>query len=111
MRIGPLRHPLRIERPIQTQDATTGALTESWETFAEVVKGSIKPLSAREFIAAKATQAEYTSLIRIRYIPGILPSMRVIDIREETIYELAGPPLTDQKSGKHWLTLLGKVLI
>jgi len=110
MRIGPLRHPLRIERPIQTQDATTGAITELWETFAEV-KGSIEPLSAREFISAKATQAEYTSRIRIRYIPGVLPSMRVIDIREDTVYELAGPPLTDPKSGKHWLTLLGKVLI
>ena len=110
MRLGPLRHPLLIERPIQIQDATTGDLTESWETFAEV-KGSIEPLSAREFIAAKATQAEYTSRIRIRYIPGVLPSMRVIDIREDTVYELAGPPLTDPRSGKHWLTLLGKVLI
>ena len=110
MRLGPLRHPLRIERPIQTQDATTGALTELWETFAEV-NGSIEPLSAREFISAKATQAEYTSRIRIRYMPGILPAMRVIDTREETIYELSGPPLADPKSGKHWLTLLGKVLI
>lgn len=110
MRLGPLRHPLRIERPVQTQDATTGALTESWETFAEV-KGAIEPLSAREFIGAKATQSEYTSRILIRYIPGVLPSMRVIDVRKGAVYELAGPPLADPRSGNHWMTLLGKVLI
>ena len=57
MRLGPLRHKLRIEEQSQTQDGTTGAITVAWETVATVY-GAIEPLSVRNFLAADAVQSK-----------------------------------------------------
>lgn len=105
MRLGPLRHNLRIEQKVQSQDPVTGAVVLTWSTFA-VVKGSIDPLSVKELIAAKAVQSELSARIKIRYISGLDASMRLVNIDTGDIYVMDGPPMTDPRSGRHWLTLL-----
>ncbi len=74
MRAGKLRHQITIERLTQGQDEY-GAPSGSWEpvgTFA----ASIEPLTGREYLAAFAIQSEVTTRLRLRFVPGILPSDR-----------------------------------
>ena len=75
MRIGKLRRRITIERVTETQD-TDGAVLETWSTYA-TVQASIEPISGREYFAAQSTQADVTHRIRIRYLSGIVPKMRV----------------------------------
>ena len=86
MKAGKLRHLGVIERLVTTQNTTTGAVSEAWQTFAAAWV-SIEPLSGREFIAAQAVQAGVNTRITMRHRDGVLPSMRfnyrgtVYDIR------------------------------
>jgi SPP1 family predicted phage head-tail adaptor len=75
MNIGKLRHRIAIEQVTETQD-TDGAVIETWSVFA-VAQASIEPISGREYIAAQSTQAEVTHRIRLRYLSGVTPKMRV----------------------------------
>jgi len=75
LRIGKLRRRITIERVTETQD-TDGAVLETWSTYA-TVQASIEPISGREYFAAQSTQADVTHRIRIRYLSGIVPKMRV----------------------------------
>ena len=69
MRIGKLRHRVRLERPSRTQDPATGEMIDGWE-LVDTLWASIEPLSAREFIAAMSTQSEVTARILIRHRDG-----------------------------------------
>jgi len=75
VRIGKLRHRITIEQVSETQDPD-GSVIESWSTYA-TVQASIEPISGREYVAAQSTQADVTHRIRIRYLSGIVPKMRV----------------------------------
>ena len=103
MRLGPLRHKLRIEEQSQTQDGTTGAITVAWETVATVY-GAIEPLSVRNFLAADAVQSKIEANIRIRYRSDINASMRIVDVATDQIYNIAGL-LPDSKTGRHFLLI------
>jgi len=76
MRIGRLRHRVIIQQVAESQDST-GAPLETWGTFAEVWAG-VEPLRGREFFASKQIQADVTTRIRIRYLAGVTPKMRVL---------------------------------
>jgi SPP1 family predicted phage head-tail adaptor len=73
--IGKLRHRITIEQVIETQDAD-GSMIETWTTFA-MAQASIEPISGREYFAAQSTQADVTHRIRLRYLSGVTPKMRV----------------------------------
>ncbi|WP_313328704.1 phage head closure protein [Pseudomonas qingdaonensis] len=104
MRAGPLRHRIEIQHRVASRDSDTGEYGEAvWQPFARVWS-QISPLSARDFIAAKAAQSEATARIVIRYRDGVLPTMRII-YRDE-IYSIVGPPLADPDSGLDYLTIL-----
>jgi SPP1 family predicted phage head-tail adaptor len=75
MRAGKLRHTIVIERSTFTQNEF-GEPILAWDAI-EVVAASIEPLNGREYYAAQALQSEVTTKIRLRYLPGILPSDRV----------------------------------
>lgn len=75
MKIGKLRHRIAIEQAAETQDAD-GSVIETWSTFA-TAQVSIEPVSGREYFAAQSTQAEVTHRIYMRFIPGVVPKMRV----------------------------------
>ncbi len=75
MKIGKLRHSITIEQASETQ-APDGSVIETWSTFANA-QASIEPISGREYFAAQTTQADVTHRSYMRYIPGIVPKMRV----------------------------------
>lgn len=100
---GRLRHRVRIEQPIVSQDPTTGAVTEAWATVVTVY-AAIEPLSAREFVTAQSTQSQIAARIVIRYRPGMTANMRLIDETSGTIYNPAGF-LADPVTGRDYLTI------
>lgn len=101
MKAGRLRHRLVIERRVESQDATTGAVTTSWERVDEVW-AAIEPLSVREFIAAQAQQSEVTGKLVIRPFPGLTAKMRLR--KGATIFDIAGV-LPDNETGADYWTL------
>lgn len=105
MRAGRLRHRIDIQRKVACRDPDTGEmLEESWVTEWEKCPAAFEPLSSREFIAAKAEQAEASARVVIRYRPGVLPTMRIL--YRGDIYNIVGPPLADPVSGKDYLSIL-----
>lgn len=97
---GKLRHRVSIERVSYVQDATTGAMVETWAEIAKVW-AAIEPLSAREFVQSAAGQSEVTARITIR-AREILATDRII--HRGTVYNIRGV-LADKDSGLEYLTL------
>jgi SPP1 family predicted phage head-tail adaptor len=74
---GELRHKIVIEQPVEAPDTYGGAgVPTAWQTFATVY-AALEPGSAREFVSAQQLNAEQTTTIRIRYLVGLTPKMRV----------------------------------
>jgi SPP1 family predicted phage head-tail adaptor len=76
VRAGTLRHRVNVEHKAETRDAYGGVVT-GWTTFAASVPAAILPISGREFFAAEAQQSEVSAKIVMRYLDGLLPSMRI----------------------------------
>ncbi|STV76401.1 head-tail adaptor protein [Klebsiella michiganensis] len=68
MQAGKLRHRVILQEPVKEQSPTTGAVINTWRDVA-TIWAEVYPLSAREFIAAQASQGEITTRITIR-LPG-----------------------------------------
>jgi SPP1 family predicted phage head-tail adaptor len=64
-----------------------GIPTEKWTDVA-TVWAARNPLSGKEYFAAAAVNAEKTVKYRIRYRPGILPHMRLIDQKDGVTYDI-----------------------
>ena len=102
MQAGKLRHRITFQALGQTQDPVTGEMVDGWSTVWDKVPASVEPLSAREFIAAQATQSEITTRIVIRRRDGVLPTMRIL--HRGTVYNIEGI-LPDAVSGLKYLTI------
>lgn len=111
---GRLRHRVLIERRDflrdsngdVIQDPNTGDTQEDWFPVAEVY-AAIEPLSAREFLAAQATQSQVTARIVIRHRDGLNAGMRLIHMvngARGAVYNPAGF-LADKDSGLEYLTI------
>lgn len=76
MRAGELRHRVTIQKnqPIRN---SYGEMEDAWINFA-TVWASIEGISGREYFMAHQTQAQTDYRIKMRYIDGVKPSMRVI---------------------------------
>lgn len=98
---GRLRHRVLIQRPEYTQNPVTGEMVKAWVDVAGVY-ASVEPLSARDFVAAAATQSKVAVRIIIRYRPGVDASMRLL--HGTRIYNIEGA-LPDKDSGLEYLTL------
>jgi len=117
MKAGPLRHRVTIEALLvsiddwsssdtdhSSNEVPTGAQIETWQdAFSQMLSAEISPLSGRELIAAQAVQSKVSTRIRIRWRPGIVPSMRVR--HRATVYAIEAV-VPDPESGREWLTLL-----
>lgn len=101
VRSGKLRHRVTIEKPGYTQDPNTGEQIPGWELVGNVW-ADVSPLSAREFIAAQATQSEISARITIRYRPDLSADMRIL--HRGRIYNPAGM-IPDQVSGIEHITI------
>lgn len=76
MNAGEMRYSLTIQEPINTQNSY-GETIQTWRDFA-TVNGGVKPSSAREFWRASQQVADATHGVTIRYLPGVLPTMRIL---------------------------------
>lgn len=101
MRVGKLRHRVTIEKPVRAQDPDTGAIEDDWQEVA-TVWASVEPLSAKEFVAAQATQSEVEARIKMRSRSDVDATMRIL--HRGQIFNIAGV-LPDPESGRHWMTL------
>ncbi|WP_236233214.1 phage head closure protein [Pseudomonas tohonis] len=102
MEAGKLRHRVTFQALAVQQDPVSGDTVKVWVTVWPDVPAAIEPLSARDYLAAKAQQSEVSARIVIRYRDGVLPTMRVL--HRGKIYAIAGV-LPDQRSGREYLTL------
>lgn len=102
MQAGKLRHQVTIQEPVTAQNPDTGSVNKTWRDVA-IVWAEVYPLSAREFIAAQASQGEITTRITIRFRTGITRKHRIIF--RGGIYNIEGV-LPDPESGREYLTLL-----
>lgn len=75
MRASKRRSLVQIEAPVQVKDKYQ-AVTTSWQLFAEVW-ASIETLRAYEKVAVAASWPGASHKVTIRYIEGILPTMRI----------------------------------
>ena len=108
MKAGKLRHRITIIGHTWQQDLMTGEMREQEAPIA-TVWAHLSPLSAREFIAAGATQAETVARCVIRYRADILPTHTIHDSAHNQQYGITGI-LPDNKSGLEYLTLMLKKL-
>ena len=104
MSAGNLRHRIAVQKRVQIQNPTTGALTHTWQTLdgCESLAAEVLYLSAREFIAAQATQSEIVARITIRYRSGLNASMRIVH-KGQVFNPKAFLP--DDDSGLEYLTI------
>lgn len=106
---GKLQHRVTIQRPgAPTQDPVTGEITQPWIDLASPeVWAAIEPLSARDFIAAKAAQSEMTARITIRWRGDVDATCRLLHVKQgrTMVYEIVNGDLSDKESGLEYLTL------
>jgi SPP1 family predicted phage head-tail adaptor len=113
MQAGRLRYRVTIDRRVDAQDADGDTVT-TWVPLAgipvEGLPAEIVPLSARELLAAGATQSEEIDRITIRWTAGITDgittAMRVRRLDDGRLYNIRGAP-ADNRSGREWITIVG----
>jgi SPP1 family predicted phage head-tail adaptor len=76
MKAGKLRHRITIQKATEAPNEY-GEMVPTWGTFA-TVSAAVEPLRGQELWAAQAQQARVTTRIRIRYLTGITPKMRIL---------------------------------
>lgn len=76
MRAGRLRQQITIQSKSVTRDAVGGE-TITWADVA-TVPADVWPLAGREYIAMRQAQADVTVRVRLRYLAGVNPAMRVV---------------------------------
>lgn len=89
MRAGRLRQKLLIKTTTESRTGT-GAITDSWATFA-TVWGSVEPISSKEIFAADHLRGEITVKIIIRYLAGVTSKMQIV--HGSTTYQIESPPI------------------
>lgn len=76
-RPGAYREQIIIQQAAEVANSY-GELVQTWSTYAQI-HAAIEPLRGREFWAGtKEQQARVTTRIRIRYLSGVTPKMRVL---------------------------------
>ena len=68
-----------IERPVVTKDGAGGIVT-AWEPAfggSSDVWVAIEPLTGTQYFAAKQVMSEVTHRLTMRYLSGVLPSLRL----------------------------------
>lgn len=105
LRAGALRHRIAIQRKVVDRDSN-GAQVESWQTVPgwESVPAGVSPLSTSEYLQSAQIQSEIKGRIVIRYMPGLDATMRALRT-DGMVYQFAGTPFEDPKTGRGWLTI------
>jgi SPP1 family predicted phage head-tail adaptor len=106
MEAGEFRHRVALQKPMYTQNQTTGEMVETWLVVG-TVWAAIRPLRATELVAAQATQSKVTTTIIIRFRSDIEPTWRIVHMVNGTagrVYNIEGI-LQDKLSGREHIVL------
>jgi SPP1 family predicted phage head-tail adaptor len=76
VRAGALDRRIVLQRPEATQDEHGEPVT-TWVTVAEVA-AEVRPLRGVERFAAQQTVARVDTRFRIRWMPGVVPTWRIV---------------------------------
>ncbi len=79
---GEMRHVVRIERRSSTPDAS-GEPVLSWVLFAQR-RAALDRTPGREVWASSERQGRVPTVFRLRYLADVVPSMRLIHVRDGT---------------------------
>lgn len=104
MNIGTLRHRITIQKftLVQAMDGS-GDREQVWQDV-KTVWAAIKPMSVRDFVAARAEQYQVATRIIVRFTRDIDVDCRIFHPATGLYYRIVGI-LPDQDSGKTYLTL------
>lgn len=75
MKIGKLRHRITLQKQVNKPN-DYGAVVPTWKNVA-TVWADVSPISGREYFSAQQVQSEVTTQIWMRYLAGVIPTMRV----------------------------------
>lgn len=109
MEAGKFRHRVALQRPVYTQNNSTGSMTLTWQTVG-TVWARIAPLRASEYIASQSNQSEVTTEIYIRFRRDVEPTWRAVHMvngNQGAIYNIQGV-MQDAVSGMEYLKLMCK---
>ena len=105
MRAGTLRHVITLQSSVTVKDPKTGIITTSWVDFRKV-RASIEQMKSWDKQALAATFPGADSVVKIRYMAGVLPTMRIshgagcpCGIAAEEIISVIGKP--NDVDGRH----------
>ncbi len=105
---GRLRHQIALQSRVDLVDSNGDAIQDQngqqeyvWQTIA-TPRAAVEPLSAREFIAAQASQSKVVARITIRHRTNIDFTMRFLF--RGKVYNIEGI-LPDRDSGVEYLTI------
>lgn len=73
-----LRHRITIQSQVETQDPVTGEAVISWTDFQTNVPAEVLTGPGREFKESASGQAEVSARIKVRWFPGLSPTMRIL---------------------------------
>lgn len=77
MRAGRLKHKVTIESPIEVPDEAGEWEVAIWGVYA-TRRAEITPLSGTEQFRAQHLDPEVTHSMRMRFVKGITPEMRIV---------------------------------
>ncbi len=75
MRAGQLRHLVAIEQPTRSENAIGESIT-TWSTLC-TVWAAVEPATGQSYYAASQLESKVDGRVRIRYLEGIEPTMRI----------------------------------
>ena len=75
MRIGSLQWRITLEQNTPTANSM-GEMVDTYSDFA-TVWAAIEPLTGTRLFQAQSANSLVTGVVRIRYLPGVLPTMRI----------------------------------
>lgn len=106
VKAGKLRHRIKFQRQVESQDSTSGAVIVDWVDVA-TVWAEIAPLSGKEFIASQTEFSQITTRMTIRYRVNIVAKMRALHVVGgiNRYYDIQAI-LADKESGLEYMTLL-----
>lgn len=76
VRIGDMRHSIRIERQSTTQDAA-GQRALTWTEFA-TRRAAVEHANGTEIWASAQRSGRVPTVFRLRYLAGVTPDMRIV---------------------------------
>ena len=94
MQAGKLRHRVTIQSSVVTQNAH-GQDETTWSTFASRHAAEVTQLTGRELWNAQQIKPDISLRVSMRWLPGVLPKMRVVwhDGTTDRLLPIESPPV------------------